>query len=101
MDDKKYWVAFNLVRGVGAVRLQGLIDHFGDAASAWRGGTEDLRAAGLGGKVLERLIELRESLDVNSLWDRIAAQGIQVVTLLDEGYPRRLREIEQPPPVLY
>ncbi len=101
MNEKRYWVAFNLVRGIGAVRLQGLIQHFGDAASAWRGEPEDLRAAGLGGKVLDRLLEVRSSLDVNTLWDRIAAQGIEVITWPDERYPRRLKEIEQPPPVIY
>ncbi len=101
MDDKRYWVAFNLVRGIGAVRLQALIAHFGDAESAWRSGPEELRAAGLSGKVLDRLVELRSSLDVNALWERIAAQGIRVTTWLDEGYPGRLKEIDQPPPVLY
>ncbi len=101
MDDKRYWVAFNLVRGIGAVRLQGLIEHFGDAASAWRGEPQELRAAGLSGKVLDRLVEVRSSLEVDALWDRIAAQHISVITWEDETYPRRLKEIEQPPPVLY
>lgn len=99
--DKLYWVGFNLVRGIGAVRLQGLIDHFGDAAAAWRGSPEELRAAGLGSKVVERLVELRASLDLEKLWERIAAQGIRIVTWQDETYPPRLKEIEQPPPVLY
>ncbi len=101
MDDKKYWVAFNLVRGIGAVRLQGLIAHFGDAASAWQGEPGELRAAGLSGKVIDRLLEMRGSLDVDKLWDRIGAQGIHIITWQDENYPRRLKEIEQPPPVLY
>jgi DNA processing protein len=101
MDDKRYWIAFNLVRGIGAVRLQGLIDHFGDAASAWRGEPEELRAAGLGSKIVDRLVELRSSLDVEGLWERVAAQGIGVITVQDETYPQRLKEIDQPPPVLY
>jgi DNA processing protein len=33
--------------------------------------------------------------------ERIKRQGIQVITWEDEIYPRRLREIDQPPPVLY
>ena len=101
MDENQYWVAFNLVRGIGAVRLQALIDHFGDAGSAWRGEADELRAAGLSSKVVERLLQLRSTLDVPQLWERIAAQGIRVTTWQDESYPRRLKEIEQPPPVLY
>jgi DNA processing protein len=101
MDDKRYWVGFNLVRGIGAVRLQALIDHFGDAASAWQADVAELRAVGLGSKVVERLLELRGSLDLDKLWERIMAQGIQILTWQDEGYPSHLKEIEQPPPVLY
>lgn len=101
MDDKRFWVGFNLVRGVGAVRLRALIDHFGDAASAWRGAPADLRAAGLGSKLIERLLEVRAGVDLDRLWEKITAQGIQILTWEDEAYPPRLKEIEQPPPVLY
>ena len=83
------------------MRLQGLIEHFGEAESAWHGEPEELRAAGLSSKIVDRLVELRASLDLQGLWDRIAAQGIQVITWQDDGYPRRLKEIDQPPPVLY
>src|SRR5512140_3159869 len=100
MDDKLYWVGFNLVRGIGAVRLQALIDHFGDAASAWKADADELRSAGLSSKVVERVLDLRSSLDLEKLWDRILAQGIHILTWQDEGYPSHLKEIEQPPPVL-
>ena len=101
MDDKRYWVGFNLVRGIGAVRLQALIDHFGDAASAWKGAPEDLRAAGLSTKVIGRLIELRKDVDLEKLWEKINAQGIRILTWDDEAYPPRLKDIEHPPPILY
>jgi DNA processing protein len=101
MDDKRFWVGLTLVRGIGAVRLRALIEHFGDAASAWQGAPDELRAAGLSEKIIERLIEARKSVDLNQLWDKIIAQGIKILTWEDELYPPRLKEIEQPPPVLY
>jgi DNA processing protein len=101
MDDKRFWVGFNLVRGIGAVRLKALIDHFGDAGSAWKGTPADLRAAGLSLKVTERLLEIRKDVDLDKLWDNITAQGIQILTWDDEAYPPRLKDIEHPPPVLY
>ena len=74
MDDKRYWVGFNLVRGIGAVRLQGLMAHFGDAASAWSGTPTEWRTAGLGTKVIERLLEVRKGVDLDKLWDSILAK---------------------------
>jgi DNA processing protein len=101
MEDKRYWVGFNLVRGIGAVRLRSLIAHFGDVASAWNGSEVELRAAGLGAKTITRLVALRAAADLDALWERISSHGIKVLTSEDECYPRRLKEIEQPPPVLF
>jgi DNA processing protein len=101
MEEKKYWVGFNLIKGIGAVRMQGLVAYFGDLESAWRADAFQLGEAGLGAKVVERVLAARESVDLNQVWAKIEAQGIKILTWADEEYPSRLREIEQPPPVLY
>ncbi|MGC8855987.1 MAG: DNA-processing protein DprA [Anaerolineae bacterium] len=101
MDERYYWVGFNLIRGIGSVRLQALIHHFGDLESAWRAAPADLAEAGLGPKVIERLLQARQSVDLPKVWEKITEQGIRIVTWLDENYPSRLKEIDQPPPVLY
>ncbi len=99
--DKRYWVAFNLVKGIGAVRLQALRDHFGDLTLAWQAPLEALQAAGLSPKLAERVAQIRASVDLDKYMAKLASQGIQIVTWDDELYPARLKEIEQPPPVLY
>ncbi|MDP1546298.1 MAG: DNA-processing protein DprA [Anaerolineales bacterium] len=101
MEEKKYWVGFNLIKGIGAVRMQGLVAYFGDLESAWRSDPFQLAEAGLGAKVVERVLAARESVDLNQVWAKIEAQGIKILTWADEEYPSRLREIDQPPPVLY
>ena len=40
-------------------------------------------------------------MDLEKISEQIARQGIQILTWNDESYPARLREIDQPPPVLY
>ncbi|MBN2118711.1 MAG: DNA-processing protein DprA [Anaerolineales bacterium] len=101
MNDKRYWIGFNLIKGIGAVRMQALIRHFGDLEVAWKAAPADLAQAGLGLKVIERIVQARESIDLEKLWAKIEAQGIKILTWEDEAYPQRLKEIEQPPPVLY
>ena len=101
MDDKRYWIGFTLIKGIGAVRLQALIHHFGDLESAWRAAPADLAEAGLGAKVIERVIQAREKVELEKVWEQIARQGIKILTWEDEAYPARLKEIDQPPPVLY
>ena len=101
MIDKRYWIGFNLIKGIGAVRMQALIRHFGDLEVAWKAAPIDLARAGLGSKVIERILQARQNVDLEKLWAKIESQGIQILTWEDETYPQRLKEIEQPPPVLY
>ena len=101
MEDKRYWIGFTLIKGIGAVRLQALIHHFGDLEAAWNAAPADLAGAGLGPKLIERVLRARQGVDLEKVWDQISAQGIQVLTWNDERYPNRLKEIDQPPPVLF
>jgi DNA processing protein len=101
MPDTKFRVAFTLVRGIGAVRLQALLDYFGDAETAWNAPAFELVAAGLSAKLAERVLETRASLDLEQYMDNIQAQGIKILTWDDHGYPAQLKQIDQPPPILY
>ena len=101
MNDKKYWVGFNLIKGIGAVRMQALINHFDDLESAWSATPAELAGAGLSLKLIERIVQARMQVDLEKVWARIESQGIKILTWKDEAYPGRLKEIEQPPPVLY
>jgi DNA processing protein len=101
MSDKKFWVAFTLVKGIGAVRLKALLDYFGDAQTAWNAPAFDLTSAGLSAKLAERVLDTRARLDLNQYYAGIEAQGIDILTWDDPQYPAHLRQIDQPPPILY
>ena len=101
MDPKAYWVAFNLVKGIGAVRLKGLLEVYGSLEAAWRAPADGLRAAGLPPKTLEYLLRIRRDCSIERIWESVQQRGVQVLIWEDEAYPRRLLEIDQPPPVLF
>lgn len=100
-DPRQYWVAFSQVKGIGAVRFQALLNYFGDPQIAWGAPTEALKEAGLSDKIIENLVATRSSVDLDKIWDQMEANGISVLIQTDETYPKRLIEIDQPPPVLY
>ncbi len=81
--------------------MQGLVAYFGDLETAWKADAAELAKAGLGAKLVEKVLAARKQVDLDQVWVRIEAQGIQIFTWIDESYPARLREIDQPPPVLY
>lgn len=63
----------------------------------------------LAGSVGVKTSVLRQALAITKTADRVArlelekasALGIQITTLLDASYPRSLRDLDRPPPVLY
>jgi DNA processing protein len=100
-DPRRYWVGFNLVKGIGAVRFRALLAAFGDARSAWQASPQALRAAGLQEKLVNNLIKVRSQGLLEKHWEALQASDIKLLTWDDDAYPRRLKEIDQPPPVLY
>lgn len=101
MDPRVYWVGWNLVKGIGAVRFQALLDYFGDAQSAWEASPDALKSAGIHSKIVDHFLQIRHSVDLEKIWGKIFDLGAEVLTWDDERYPRRLKDIDQPPPVLY
>ena len=81
--------------------MQALRDHFGDLALAWQAPMDALQAAGLSPKLAERVTQVRASVDLEKYMAQATAQGISILTWEDDNYPARLKEIDQPPPVLY
>jgi DNA processing protein len=100
-DQKKYWVGFNLVKGIGSARMRSLLNAFGSAENAWNAPVEALESAGINSHLAENITKLRSSDLMERAWDNIQKKEIQVLTWEDADYPRRLKEIDQPPPVLY
>ena len=100
-DEKKYWIGFNLVKGIGSVRFKQIQAHFGDLSMAWLAPIEAFREIGLPDRVMKNIHELRGKIDLDRYYEQIIQGDIQVMTMLDEDYPVLLREIDQSPPVIY
>lgn len=100
-DPRAYWICFSYVKGIGSVRFKAILDTFGDAEAAWKAAPEALHKAGLGPKIIENFRQVHSQIDPDQLWERLQRLEITALTWEDAGYPRRLKEVDQPPPVLY
>ncbi len=101
MDDLKYWVALSSVPQLGAARLRRLEAYFGNLEYAWRAGLSQLREAGLDSRTSEELIAARQHADPDDEMALVTRSGVRVANWNSDDYPPRLKEIFDPPPVLY
>ncbi|MFC1767786.1 DNA-processing protein DprA [Candidatus Margulisiibacteriota bacterium] len=98
----KYFLAVNQVPGIGPTRIRKALDHFGDAASFWHAKRTDLqRVEGFSEKLVEIFIKIRSELDIEKEQEKVLKSGYRALTIYDENYPQNLKNIYDPPPVLY
>ena len=101
MSDLKYWLGFNLVKGIGPAKVQALLDFFGSPAAAWHATRLQLERIGLDRRAIRNFLDTRESLDLDAALAEVAAAQIRLLTWESEAYPAYLREIPSAPPLLY
>ncbi len=100
-DDTPFWLAFSLIPGIGPKRLLHLLNEFGDLQNAWRAPESDLRAAGVDGEALKRVLHFRPRIQPDSEIEKVTRAGAHIVTLTDEQYPALLRDLTDAPALLY
>ena len=101
-DALKYWLALNMVVGVGRTNFHRLVKRFGSPKNVFSAGISDLRQVpGVGDKVAMAISEF----DVDRGTDRelglAEKENVRILTLFSGEYTDLLKSIYDPPPVLY
>ena len=97
----RVWLALRMVRGVGPVVYQGLLRAFGDPAAVFRASDQALARAGVRPEVARAVRTFRDWELADAQVRRLRQAGAHLVTFADPTYPRRLRHIHDPPPLLF
>ena len=95
-------VRLSLVAGVGPRTRQTLLEFFGSADEVFKAAPSDLRCVpGVGPKLVRAIVEGSSSIDVAAELELCRASNIAILSDSDDTYPQLLREIHDPPGVLY
>ena len=102
MDAREALVALNLIEGVGPVRVRQLLEHFGDAPAILDASRQQLlQVRGIGEDTADAVANWEKKADLGAELQRIREFGCHIVTQVDPEYPELLRQIYDPPVVLY
>ena len=95
------WLALSLTQGLGPTRIKKLVEHFGRPDCVLNASLTELEATGMLA-VSAQSIATGKSLDLSQQECAKASEaGARIVALSDPEYPARLKEIYDPPVVLY
>jgi DNA processing protein len=91
-----------LVPGLGPKLTQVLLDHFGSASAALCATQAELeRLPSIGAKIAQKIAHGLRHADVQTEYDRVLQQQVQVLVRGTPEYPHRLLGLENGPPLLY
>ena len=91
-----------LIDGVGPRLRQVLLERFGTAAAVLAAAPSELRdVQGIGPKLTQRIAVAEQEIDAQAQIDLCAQHDIQILLETSADYPRNLREIHDPPGVLF
>ena len=95
------WIALNMTPGVGPRAATKLLERFGSADAVFHGRRTELESLRLKPETIESIIKREFHEKAATELERVKALGGDILILDDGSYPTMLREIDDPPPVLY
>lgn len=102
MNSREAYIALNMIQGIGPVSVRSLVSTLGSPETILKADRKDLMSApGVGPELATKILDQRTHLDVDKELRQAEKRGVRLVTALDEEYPKRLREIYDPPMALY
>ena len=99
--EELYWIALKLVAGLGTRKAGQLIEQFGTPQAIFRASRADLEQTGISGGVAQSIASgcaFEEAVDQQQ---KVLDCGARIVPISDPMYPQSLREIFDPPVVLF
>jgi DNA processing protein len=100
-EDELHWLALKLVPGLGARTSGKLLDRFRTPQAIFRASRTELEAAGLSGALAQTVASGCTFEDASLQHERMLQSQAVLVTIGDPRYPPALREIFDPPILLF
>ncbi len=98
----KAYLSLALTPGLGPRKIKLLTEHLGDAEKILAASAADLREVeGIGNKLIEAILRAQDSPEADKELARARHLGVTILPLSHPEYPEALRQIFDPPTVLY
>ncbi len=98
----KYWIAFSSIEQVDSAFTLKLFEHFNDIEKAFNASFDDLKnIEGLSIKKAENFIKFRDKTNPDKALELVREKETGYLTFVDENYPQMLKNIDNPPSVLF
>jgi DNA processing protein len=96
-----YWLALSLTEGLGVMRIRKLIEHYGNPENVFRASLTELEATGMRAVSAQSIATGKSQELAQEECAKAVEAGCRIISLSDPAYPPRLKEIYDPPVILF
>lgn len=100
MNEDLYWLGFSVFPGIGPKKFAQLLSAFGTAKNAWNAKEKEFEAV-VKPAITKKFLAFKNEFFIESYQRELGKKEVWFVILTDNEYPKLLKEIENPPFVLY
>jgi len=100
-EEELYWLALRLVPGLGTRKAGLLIERFRTPQAIFRASRTELEGSGLSGAVAQSIASGCSFEEAAEQQDKMRDAGAVTITMGDSAYPELLRQVFDPPVVLF
>ena len=99
----KFWIGLSSKEEIDSAFIISLYEYFGDIERVFNCSKKDLEGIPLeiNEKKFNSFLSLRDKINPDKTFEDVEKRGINVLTWDDKRYPKMLREIHNPPMILY
>lgn len=102
MNDKIYWVWLSRIRGLGSIKIQKLLEIYKNPKNIWNLNKNELmKTDGIGEKIADEILKLEYKQNLDDFIKYMERYDIKLITIQDESYPSKLKNIYDSPQILY
>lgn len=101
MDSIAYWISLHKILYFNARKYLKLKEFFPGPQDIWRASKKELQAAGFKDKAIDEITQGRRQIEPGRELEKIVNSQTKVIFYDDQAYPALLRNIFDPPAILY
>lgn len=102
LENKKYWIWFSLIKGLGCVRKNKLLKIYGTPEEIYKlSMSELLKIDGIGDETVKNIIEAKNEKILNYHIKYMKENNIDIIHICEKSYPQILKQIYDAPVSLY
>jgi len=101
MTEREALITLNMISSIGSIRLKRLLEYFGSPLKVLFSSKDKLmRVEGIRENIADQILKARK-IDIKKELDLVEREGVEILTVNDDSYPENLKNIYDPPLVLY